>query len=121
MQIPEDVQFATPSCFGGFAQPTMQCTYLFPEVLQVPAGDDGDVDVGHVGEALEALLALGADEGELGGLGQAGEGPVKVEDDAQLGAHLDVGAELQLEAVVPEAGGRVAALREGKLPGGQFN
>ena len=46
------------------------------------------MDVCHVGEALEALLALGADEGELGGLGQTGEGAVKVQDHAQLGAHL---------------------------------
>ena len=58
--------------------------YLFPEVLEVPARDDGDVDVGHVGEALEALLALGADEGQLGRLGQPGQRPVKVQDHAQL-------------------------------------
>ena len=70
---------------------TAYSAHLFPEVLEVPAGDDGDVDVGHVGEALEALLALGADEGQLGRLGQPGQGTVKVQDHPQLGAHLEQG------------------------------
>ena len=39
----------------------------YPKIFQIPAGDDGNMAVGNVGETLQHSLGLGRDDGQLGG------------------------------------------------------
>ena len=56
------------------------------EIDNVPARYHRDLTVRELGQHLQSLLGFRRDDGQGGLLGEEGKCPVKVEDDAELGA-----------------------------------
>lgn len=59
-------------------------THHVLDVVDVAAGDDGDVDVGHVGEALQRVLGLERQRGEVGVRRDGRQRAVVVQQQRQL-------------------------------------